>query len=151
MNGSLIWDEICIPQEHLNFEIFWFQHYIWPSWSTCNIISRIVLIQHFTLNCNYQHLYNLILCLKLFALSSLLSWWLRYVWSQWIPQFIQKATLSQSGTCGGMFVTTVRCRYNTVNFLPNPHNRHPINRPWGRHMGYLLWFLYLIHLLSLLL
>ena len=22
--------------------------------------------------------------------------------------------------------STVRCRYNAVNFLPNPHNRHPI-------------------------
>ena len=34
---------------------------------------------------------------------------------------------------------TVRCRYNAVNFLPNPHNRHPIARPWGRGMGYLLY------------
>ena len=34
---------------------------------------------------------------------------------------------------------TVRCRYNTVNFLPNPQNRHPISRPWGRGMGCLLW------------
>ena len=34
---------------------------------------------------------------------------------------------------------TVRCRYN-VDFPPNPHNRHPIARPWGRAMGCLLWF-----------
>ena len=27
---------------------------------------------------------------------------------------------------------TVRCRYNAVNFHPNPHKRHPITRPWGR-------------------
>ena len=31
---------------------------------------------------------------------------------------------------------TVRCRYNTVNFLQNHHNRHPL----GRVMGCLLWF-----------
>ena len=34
---------------------------------------------------------------------------------------------------------TVRCRYNAVNFLQNPHNRHPIARPWGWGMGCLLW------------
>ena len=26
----------------------------------------------------------------------------------------------------------MRCRYNTVNFLPNPHKIHPIARPLGR-------------------
>ena len=31
----------------------------------------------------------------------------------------------------------MRCRYNVVSFLPNPHNRHPIARPWGT--GCLLW------------
>ena len=35
---------------------------------------------------------------------------------------------------------TVRCLYNAVNFLQNPHNRHPIARPWGRDMGCLLRF-----------
>ena len=30
---------------------------------------------------------------------------------------------------------TVRCHYNAVNFLPNPHNRHPIARPWGWGLG----------------
>ena len=35
---------------------------------------------------------------------------------------------------------TVRCRYNAINFVQNPHNRHPIARPWGRGMGRLLWF-----------
>ena len=30
---------------------------------------------------------------------------------------------------------TRRCRYNAVNFLPNPHKRHPIARPWGQGMG----------------
>ena len=30
---------------------------------------------------------------------------------------------------------TVQCRYNAVNFLPNPHNRHPIGRPWEQDMG----------------
>ena len=24
---------------------------------------------------------------------------------------------------------TERCRYNAVNFLENPHNRHPVGRP----------------------
>ena len=31
---------------------------------------------------------------------------------------------------------TKRCRYNAVNFLPNPHNKHSIARPC---MGCLLW------------
>ena len=35
---------------------------------------------------------------------------------------------------------TVRCCYNMVNFLQNPHNRHPIARPSERDMGRLLWF-----------
>ena len=39
-----------------------------------------------------------------------------------------------------LYMYTVQCRYNAVNFLENPHNRHPISRPWGRGMGCLLWF-----------
>ena len=39
---------------------------------------------------------------------------------------------------------TVQCRYNAVNFLPNPHNRHPIAHPWERGMGWLLWVWYWI-------
>ena len=34
----------------------------------------------------------------------------------------------------------VQCRYNAVNFPPNPHNRHPIARPWRQGMGCLFWF-----------
>ena len=45
---------------------------------------------------------------------------------------------------------TMQCRYNAVHFLPNPHNRHPIARPWGRGMGCLLWFWYLTLFLPLL-
>ena len=47
-----------------------------------------------------------------------------------------------------MVVTsTVRCRYNVVNFLTNIHKRHPISRPLGRDMGCLLWIQYLIDIL----
>ena len=45
---------------------------------------------------------------------------------------------------------TMGCRYNAVNFLECSNNRHPIARPWGSDMRYLLWFLNLIHLLPLL-
>ena len=51
-------------------------------------------------------------------------------------------TVQQSTTkpCAHFIMSnTVRCRYNAVNFLPNPHKRHPIARPWGRDMGCLLW------------
>ena len=41
--------------------------------------------------------------------------------------------------CGLVMPYTVRCRYNAVNFLQNPHNRHPIAHPSGRDMGCLLW------------
>ena len=34
----------------------------------------------------------------------------------------------------------VRCQYNAVNFIQNPHKRHPIAHPRGRYMGCLLWF-----------
>ena len=33
---------------------------------------------------------------------------------------------------------TVRCHYNAVNFLQNPHKRHPIARPFGRDMACIL-------------
>ena len=33
----------------------------------------------------------------------------------------------------------MQCRYDTANFLQNPHDRHPIAHPWGRDMGCLLW------------
>ena len=36
---------------------------------------------------------------------------------------------------------TMRCHYNTVNFLQSSHNRHSIARPYGRGMGCLLWVL----------
>ena len=36
-------------------------------------------------------------------------------------------------------VVTVLCRYNVINFHPNPLKRHLIPRPWGRGMGCLLW------------
>ena len=32
-----------------------------------------------------------------------------------------------------------RHHYNTVSFIPDPHNRHLIARPWGRGMRCLLW------------
>ena len=32
-------------------------------------------------------------------------------------------------------LNTLRCRYNEVNFLPNIHNIHQIDRPWRRYMG----------------
>ena len=33
---------------------------------------------------------------------------------------------------------TVQWHYNMVNFIPNPHKRHPIARLWGWAMGCLL-------------
>ena len=41
--------------------------------------------------------------------------------------------------CFFFLLGTVRCRYNAVNFLSNPYNRHPIAHPWGRGIGCLLW------------
>ena len=34
----------------------------------------------------------------------------------------------------------MHCRYNVVNFLPNPHKIHPIARTLGWAMGCILWF-----------
>ena len=42
----------------------------------------------------------------------------------------------------------MQCRYNAVNFLPNPHKIHLIARPLGRDMGCNLWFDTLIYILS---
>ena len=42
---------------------------------------------------------------------------------------------------------TVRCRYNAVNFLPSPHEIHPIARPLGRGMVCNLWFDTLLYIL----
>ena len=47
--------------------------------------------------------------------------------------------------------STVRCRYNAINFLPHPHNRRSIVHPGGRVMGCLLWARNLIEVLLLLL
>ena len=44
---------------------------------------------------------------------------------------------------------TVRCHYNAINFLPNPHKRHLIARPLVRDMGCFLWFQTLIYNLPL--
>ena len=42
----------------------------------------------------------------------------------------------------------MRCRYNVVNFVENPHKRHPIPRPNGRGMGCLLWVHTLVYIKS---
>ena len=44
-------------------------------------------------------------------------------------------------------MNTVRCRYNAVNFLQNPHTRHPIAHPWGWGMRCRLCAQTLIHIL----
>ena len=40
-----------------------------------------------------------------------------------------------------LFINTVQCHDNAINFLQYPHNKHPIVHPWGLDtcMGYLLW------------
>ena len=50
-----------------------------------------------------------------------------------------------------MNVSTAQCRYNTVNFLQNSHNRNPIARPWGRYKVSVVNLHNLIHFLPLLL
>ena len=47
-----------------------------------------------------------------------------------------------------LYIYTVWCRYNAVNFLTNIHKRHPIARPLGRGMGCILWIQRLIDTLS---
>ena len=47
-----------------------------------------------------------------------------------------------------VFRNTARCRYNVVNFLQNPHKRHPIARPLGPGVGCLLCVQTLICILS---
>ena len=42
-----------------------------------------------------------------------------------------------------VFIYTVRCRYNAVNFRTNIHKRHLIACPLGRGMGSLLWIQHL--------
>ena len=49
-------------------------------------------------------------------------------------------------TCKWWHAPTIRCRYNAVNFHPNPHKRRLIARPWGRGMGCLLWVPHMIKL-----
>ena len=58
----------------------------------------------------------------------------------WMPQIPtnEKSTLLQV-QLGSVRLHTVRCHYNTVNFLQYPYNRHPIACLWGQAMGCLLW------------
>ena len=37
------------------------------------------------------------------------------------------------------YLNTAQCHYNMVNFLRNPHDRHPTAFPFVRDMGCLLW------------
>ena len=46
---------------------------------------------------------------------------------------------------------TAQCFYDTINFLQNPHNRHPIAHLWEQNMGCFLWVQNLIYVLLLLL
>ena len=57
-------------------------------------------------------------------------------WSKW-----QAICLHGSGNgLAFTWANTVGCHYKAVNHLQNPHDRHPIARPWGRDMWCLLWF-----------
>ena len=55
-------------------------------------------------------------------------------------RYIDKIDPFQNTKKPELYAYSVRCHYNAVNFLPNPH--------W-RAMGCLLWFWYLIHFLPL--
>ena len=44
-------------------------------------------------------------------------------------------------------IDTLRCHYNVINFLQNPHQRHSIAHTLGRDMGWLLWFQTLLYIL----
>ena len=46
------------------------------------------------------------------------------------------------------FQSTVRCRYNAVNFRTNIHETHPTAHPLGRGMVCLLWIQHLIDIRS---
>ena len=62
-----------------------------------------------------------------------LNWYL-FDGGCWVPNMCQTTTAWID------VQSTARCHYNAVNFLQNPHNRHPITHPWGLGMGCLLWF-----------
>ena len=71
--------------------------------------------------------------------------WRRLVQSRPRGRLISNVyTTNSSGT----LLSTVRCRYNAVNFITNIHKRHPMARPLGRGMGCLLWIQHLIDIMS---
>ena len=51
------------------------------------------------------------------------------LWSQWVR--FQTGLRDGTQKVMGYFHNIVRCRYNAVNFLQNPHHRHPIASPFG--------------------
>ena len=66
------------------------------------------------------------------------KWWDQFVCapSQW-EMTLQCNIVSLAGCTHKMI--SVRCYYNAVNFLENPHNTHPIASLWGWDMGCHLW------------
>ena len=69
--------------------------------------------------------------------------WIWWVWMTGLPivsGLCLNSLFSRIFTRGNFSPYRPRCRYSAVNFLQNPHNRHPIARPWGRGMGCLLLF-----------
>ena len=74
------------------------------------------------------------------ATPILVSWQL---YTEMYENFIPENTMEK-----GLYITTVRCRYNAVNFITNIHKRHPMARPLGRGMGCLLWIQHLIDIMS---
>ena len=64
-----------------------------------------------------------------------------------LGSFWRSSNMSLRNCCAPW--NTVWCHENTVNFLQNPHNRHPIACPWGQRMGCLWWVWSLINLLLL--
>ena len=75
--------------------------------------------------------------------SNIIIWKVWFLKKRPLRMLLMRGSLSR-----GVNVHTVRCRYNVVKFLPKPHKRHPISRPWGRGMGCLLWVQPLIRFCS---
>ena len=76
------------------------------------------------------------------------QWMLRCQWSNFqglrvktdLHQITPKETKGQT-------VCIVQCHYNVVNFLPNPHSKHPIAHHSGWDTIYILWVQILIDVL----
>ena len=99
---------------------------------TCYLRCKHLLTWKNNYNMTMICLYRIYIFDGRFKIGCILYHLQTMLWQKWLKFAPNEIRTAYIWDC---LCYTVWCRYNKVNFLPNPRNRHPIACPWGQGMG----------------